>query len=92
MNGDHLIAMQRLIQELRSEGRAIQTDVEHHYSVSSVIGDQAQVTDTYLSNSVYIDVATRTRLTEPTADHVGESYQLSRIGGIWKVVTLVRMQ
>jgi hypothetical protein len=90
MAGDHLAAVQKLITELQSEGRAIQTDVEHHYAVSGAAGDRAEVTDTYISNSVYVDLATRAPLSEPTADHVGETYELSRLGGTWKVVTLVR--
>src|SRR5262249_33912720 len=88
--GDHLAALEERIVELRSESRAIDTDVEHKYAVIEASGDEAKVADTYVDHSVYIDVRTHGRLTSPTDQVLNELYGLRKSDGSWRVVSLVR--
>jgi hypothetical protein len=92
MDGSHLTSVQTLIGQLQSEGRAIESDVEHSYTVLEVTTDAAKVADTYVSNSVYVSPLTHAVLSQPTGDNVRELYDLNRIGGTWKVVKLAKIQ
>jgi hypothetical protein len=92
MDGDHLTSVEQLIQELRAEGRAIESSVEHSYTVVEATKDYATVTDSYISNSVYVDAVSRVALSQPTADRLSELYTLSHASGSWKVVSLVNLE
>jgi hypothetical protein len=52
-NGE-LAALQQNIDDLRAQGKAIDTSVEHHVVVNWIQGDKAQVVDRYRDRSVYI--------------------------------------
>jgi hypothetical protein len=91
MDGDHLRSVEDLISELRSEGRAIETNVQHSYTVVEATIDSAKVTDSYVSNSVYVDPTNHVALSEPAGDRVRELYELKRVGGSWKVMSLAKI-
>jgi hypothetical protein len=90
MAGDHLAAIQDLIAQLRAEGHAIQTSVQHNYVVSQASNEHATVVDEYVDNSVYIDPTSHIELSEPKGTTVREQYEINKIGGTWRVVSLVR--
>ena len=90
MARDRLDSVARLIDELRSENRAIKTAVDHDYRVVQLVGDDAQVFDDYISDSVYVDPVTQQPLSEPTSDELRVIYRLSRLDGKWKVVDSVQ--
>ncbi len=90
MAGEHLSSVEDLIAELQSEGRAIQTDVTHNYVVFEAIDDQAKIADEYVDNSIYVDGASKAVLSQPTGSKVREQYEMHRIDGVWRVVSLVR--
>jgi hypothetical protein len=92
MDDEHLKSVKRLIQDLRVEGRAIDTDIQHSYRIREATESEAKIHDSYVSNSVYIDVNSRRTLTKPAADRLLEAYELKRIAGVWKVVSLVPLQ
>jgi hypothetical protein len=91
-NGE-LSALQKNIEDLRAQGKAIDTSVEHHFAVNWIQGDQAQVVDRYRDRSVYIDPTTKLPLpgevVPETFDQAPESnvvYLLKLEQGTWKVV------
>ena len=90
MAGDHLAAVEELISELTAEGHAIETDVDHKYVVIQASTESAQVADSYLDQSVYVDAQTHVPITSPTGQRLTELYSLSKIDGTWRVVDLVR--
>jgi hypothetical protein len=92
MAGDHLNSIAQRIDELRLEHRAIRTDVDHESRVVTITGDDAQVVDDYISNSIYVDPVTQQPLSEPTADELQVLYTLSKAGGTWRVVDSVRAE
>src|SRR5207237_10507699 len=51
MAGDHLAAVQERIDELRADGHAIQTDVDHKYVIVEATDDNAKLVDTYVDQS-----------------------------------------
>jgi hypothetical protein len=89
--GDELLALRRDVDELRGEGRAIKTEVQHQYSVLSVDGDHAQVADRLRDFSIYVDASTK----EPLPGQVRPDdanaplstivYFLRNEAGTWKV-------
>ena len=88
--GEHLDQLVAFVNELRSEGRASETDIEHHFVVFEASDQQAVIGDNYVSNSVYIDATTHARLTDPAPDNLQEFYTLAHMAGSWKVVDVVR--
>jgi hypothetical protein len=88
--GEHLAAVQDRISELRAEGHAIETDVDHNYVVFEASTEDAKVADSYTDDSVYVDLQTHARLTTPTGVKLNEVYIMTKTDGIWRVVTLVR--
>ncbi len=90
MSGDHLAAAQDLLTQLRSEGRAIQTNVSHNYVVVSASDTSAKVADEYVDNSVYVDISSHNDLSQPTGATVREEYEMEKQDGSWRVVSLVR--
>jgi len=89
MAGDHLESMTRRIDELRSENRAIKTDVDHEIHIVQVSPDAARVVDDYISNTIYVDPITKQPLSEPASDELRVLYQLQKLDGTWKVVDSV---
>src|SRR5947209_9787336 len=90
MGGDHLASTAQLIDELRTENRAIKTDVDHDYRVVEATGGAAQVFDDYLSNSFYVDPSTEDAITQPASDELKVFYKMVKLNGEWKVVDSVR--
>jgi hypothetical protein len=90
MGGDHLNSVSQRIDELRTENRAIKTNVDHDFTVVQVSGNAAQIVDDYISDSIYVDPATQRPLSEPASDELRVLYRLSRSEGTWKVVDSVR--
>ena len=88
MDGRHLKTVEGVISELNSEGRVIETNVDHNYRVVEATASSATVVDVYVSNSVYLDIHTHTQVSEPSGDRITEIYDLTRLDGIWKVVNL----
>jgi hypothetical protein len=90
MSGDHLIAARDLVTQLRTEGRAIQTNVSHNYVVISATDTNATIADEYLDNSVYIDLTSHADLSKATGTTVREEYKMEKQDGSWRVVSLLR--
>jgi hypothetical protein len=90
MAGDHLISVERLIDQLRAEGHAIQTDVEHKYAIVRASHNDAEINDTYIDTSAYVDITSHQVVSAPTNDILHEQYTMNRIDGNWRVVSLVR--
>jgi len=87
-----LTALEKNISDLRSQGRALSTNVQHNFVVISVDGDQAQVADQYRDSSLFVDPSTHDPLpgqdvpnSPDTAPLVKVVYQLQRVDGTWKV-------
>jgi hypothetical protein len=89
--GDELLALRRDVDELRNDGRAIKSEVQHQYTVLSVDGDQAQVADRLRDFSIYVDAATKeplpgqVRPDEANAPLSTIVYFLRNEAGTWKV-------
>jgi hypothetical protein len=90
MAGDHLVAVEKLIEQLRTEGHALLTDVDHKYAIVSASADEAEIADTYTDSSVYVDPSSHEVLSQPANDVLQEQYRMTRIDGTWRVVSLVR--
>lgn len=90
MAGEHLADAQHLIDQLRTEGHAIKTSVSHRYAVIEAVEDSAKVADSYVDNSIYVDLDSDAELTNPTGITLSEVYSMSRIDGVWKVVSIER--
>jgi hypothetical protein len=91
--GGELTALQKNIEDLRAQGKAIDTSVEHHYRVVWNTDDQAQVADSYRDRSIFIDPSSKQPLPgeviPPTFGEAPENdvlYLLERREGTWKVV------
>jgi hypothetical protein len=89
--GDELLALQRDVDQLRTDGRAIKAEVEHQFTVVSVAGDEAQVADRLRDFSIYVDASTKeplpgqVRPDEANAPLSTILYFLHNEGGTWKV-------
>jgi hypothetical protein len=88
-----LLSLQKNIEDLRAQGKAIDTSVEHHFNVVWIRDDQAQVVDHYRDRSIFIDPSTKQPLAgeviPPTFEDAPESnvvYLLQRDQGTWKVM------
>ena len=91
--GGELVSLQKNIEDLRAQGKAIDTSVEHHFNVVWSQDDQAQVRDRYRDRSIFVDPSTKQPLAgeviPPTFEDAPESnvaYLLQRDQGTWKVV------
>src|SRR6266542_984935 len=87
---EHLQQLLSFIEELRGQGRALLTDVQHRYVVLEGSDSKAVVGDTYLTNSIFVNAATHVPLTDPPSDNITEFYTLARLNGVWKVVEVLR--
>jgi hypothetical protein len=56
--GDELQFLKDEIEKDRAAGRALDTEVEHHFSVVQLQSDQADVADAYRDSSIFVDVKT----------------------------------
>ena len=92
MDGDYLASVEKRIDELRDEGRAIKAEVRLNYSVVQAGADSASIVDQFEDNSVYVAIGTDQALSEPTADHLAVLYTLRKVSGAWKVVDSVRSE
>ena len=91
--GDELAALQKSINDFRAQGKALDTDVQHHFTVVTVIDDQAVVSDRFRDSSIYVSPDDHTPLpgqvkpdSPDTAPEVQALYKLELIDGTWKVV------
>ena len=91
--GDELAALDKNIDSFREQGRALRTDVQHQFSVLTVINDQAVVTDHFRDSSIYVDPVTHEPLpgqvapgSPDEAPEIGVLYKLELIDEAWKVV------
>ena len=69
MAGEHLAAVEDRINELRTEGHAFETDVDHNYVVFEASAEDAKVADSYVDHSIYVDLQTHARLTTATDEN-----------------------
>ncbi len=92
MAGEHLQSVETRIEQLRADGKAIRTEVQNSYGVIDATADTARITDTYVSNSVYVDATTGANLSEPTSDTIDVVYELRKFNNVWKVVDSVRTE
>ncbi len=90
MDGDYLTNIEQLIDELRSENRAIKTQVALNYTVVQATSDTASVVDFFQDNSIYVKIGTEEPLSTSTADQLRVLYRLRRFPDGWKVVDSVR--
>lgn len=92
MDGDYLVNTQQLINDLRTEGRAIKTQVVLSYSVVSTTSESSSVLDDVEDNSIYVNIGTEDPITSPKADQIRVVYRLNNLSGAWKVVDSVRSE
>ena len=92
MDGDYLEHIASLIDDLRTEGRAIKTQVVLDYSVVAATTEAATVVDFVEDNSVYVRIGTEDPISDPTADHLRIMYRLKKFSDAWKVVDSVRSE
>jgi hypothetical protein len=83
---DHFLAV---MNQLRQEGRAIDTQVALNYTVVQVNSQSALVHDRIEDKSFYIDPTTQAALTEPADDVERIEFSLVKTNGVWKVVDSV---
>jgi len=92
--GDELAELQKNIEDLRAQGRALNTDVQHHMSVLTVFDDKALVSDRVRDSSVYVSREDHQPLpgqlspsSPDQAPEVTSVYQLQLVNGTWKVIS-----
>jgi hypothetical protein len=92
-DGRALQGLQQSIDEDRSLGRALDTNVQLSPLVVQVQGDDAEIVDVYKNSSVWIDPSTKQPLPGQTAPAspdvaptVSKLYRLHRVDGVWKVI------
>jgi hypothetical protein len=88
--GEGLIVLERGVQMLRSQQRALRTRVLHSYRVVEATEVAAEVADQYVDESVFVNPVTREPLDAgtptPAERTVRELYKLEKRDGSWKVV------
>ncbi len=91
--GQALAGLEQTIEEDRTQGRALQTNVRHQFVVLGVHGDLADLADRYEDSSIYVDPVSHQPLPGQTipaspdiAPVVAAVYHFQRIDGVWKVV------
>jgi hypothetical protein len=90
MTGDHLYAVEQLVDELRSEGHSIQTSVQHDYVILEASETDAVIEDKYVDSSVYVDTVSHVVQSKPSGATLIEQYSLVNTSGVWRVQRLVR--
>jgi hypothetical protein len=86
MGGRHLQVVSDRIEQLRSEGHAIRTDVMHIYEVARASPAEAIVNDNYHDNSVLVDLETQEEIAPPSGEDFKIVFQLQLIDNAWKVI------
>ena len=89
---DELTRDTQSVEQLRSGHKALQSDVTHHLEVTSVSPDAATIHDQFEDRSYLIDPITKQPLATPqpaTTETI--ACQLKLIGGVWKVVDVVKV-
>jgi len=90
MAGEHLVAVEDRINELRAEGRSYLADIDHNYAVFEASANEAKVADSYLDNSLLVDIQTGVHLTTSTGEKFNEVYILNKSEGTWRVTIAIR--
>jgi len=92
MTGAELTDARRQVDELRSQGRAARTDVEHDYVVVPTDTGRATVRDRYRNRSYTVDARTGQPLQAPGEGAITEiAAELEMEGGAWKVTRIVQL-
>ena len=89
MDGEYLEDFRNRIEQLRAEGRAINTQVSLNYTVVQATPTSAVVHDRIEDKSIYIDAVTKAPLEQPADGQLLIEFTLKRIDGVWKVVDSV---
>ena len=92
MDGDYLVTTNELIEDLRSEGHAIKTQVVLNYVVVEADADNATIVDNFDDKRVYVAIGTEDVLSSPATDKLSIVYRLKKFSGTWKVVDSARPQ
>ncbi len=87
--GPALQLVQGEISRLTAEGHRVRYSIDHDYTIE-VNKDAATVTDAYVNHSVLLDARTREPLEADPNEHIQERYLMSRVGGQWLVVDILR--
>jgi hypothetical protein len=90
MDGEHLAAVSQAIEQLRSEGRAIKSELSLNYTVIQADAEMATVFDHIDDNSYYVQAGTEQPLTQPAKGVLTGLFRLRKNSGVWKVVESVR--
>jgi hypothetical protein len=94
--GPPLDGLKQSIAQQQAAGKALETDVVHHYNVVHIQGepdDEVSVVDHYKDLSYWVDPTTHEALagqsipsSEADAPEVDAVYHLRQVDGVWKVV------
>ncbi len=88
MSGTELDGRRQQIDELRSQNRAANIVVEHHYEIVLLGPSKAGVEDHYVNKSYTIDATSKRPLQSPGAGETEDvAFQLELVDGSWKVVS-----
>jgi hypothetical protein len=88
--GEHLSALDEFVAELRVNGRAVLTKVDHDFTLLRATATLARIEDVYTDDSVFIDAVTHEPISNATGETVKEQYQLEKVDGAWVVTGLAR--
>jgi hypothetical protein len=88
--GEHLSALEEFVAELRANGRAVLTKVDHDLALLRATATFARIEDVYTDDSVFIDAVTHEPTSNATGEIVKEQYQLEKVDGVWVVTGLAR--
>jgi hypothetical protein len=88
--GDELAALTSRIEDLRTQGRAVQTHVIHHVVALPTAPDEAVVADEYEDLSIYVDFETKAPVDPSNPDpQSGPTVKVRKLmqkfAGVWKV-------
>ena len=85
--GDRLQQAIAEVDDLKTQGKAAKTQVQHNIGVFDVTSTTASVHDEYTNNSFMIDPSTKAPMGSPgQPQHLVDNYFLQRMDGVWKVV------
>jgi hypothetical protein len=88
--GDELATLTSRIDDLRAQGRAVQSHVIHHVVALPTAPDEAVVADEYEDLSIYVDFETKSPIDPSNPDpQTGPTVKvrklLQKFAGVWKV-------
>ena len=90
MADQQLATVKKLIDDLRVEGHAIRTEVDHQYAVIRASSNDALIIDKYTDTSIYVQPGTHDPIGTPVNDVIEDQFRLRQIEGTWRVVSIVR--